>query len=41
VLKAVVGDEIYASSGLTEEQARKLQRSLFVSALRELLKTGY
>lgn len=41
VLKAVVGDEIYARTGLSEEQARKLQRSLFVSALRELLKTGY
>jgi len=41
VLKAVVEDEIYARSGLNEEQARKLQRSLFVSALRELLKTGY
>ncbi len=41
VLKAVVGDEIYARTGLSEEQVRKLQRSLFVSALRELLKTGY
>lgn len=41
VLKAVVGDEIYARTGLTEEQARKLQRSLFIAALRELLKTGY
>ena len=41
VLKAVVGDEIYARTGLSVEQARKLQRSLFVSALRELLKTGY
>ena len=41
VLKAVVGDEIYARTGLSEEQARKLQRNLFVSALRELLKTGY
>lgn len=41
VLKAVVSDEIYARTGLSEEQARKLQRSLFVSALRELLKTGY
>ncbi len=41
VLKAVVGDEIYARTGLSEEQVRQLQRSLFVSALRELLKTGY
>lgn len=41
VLKAVVSDEIYARTGLSEEKARKLQRSLFVSALRELLKTGY
>ena len=41
VLKAVVSDEIYARTGLSEEQARQLQRSLFVSALRELLKTGY
>jgi transcriptional regulator of stress and heat shock response len=41
VLKAVVSDEIYARTGLSEEQSRQLQRSLFVSALRELLKTGY
>jgi len=40
-LKAVVSDEIYARTGLSEEQSRQLQRSLFVSALRELLKTGY
>jgi transcriptional regulator of stress and heat shock response len=41
VLKAVVGDELYLRDGLSEEQARRLQRSLFVAALRELLKTGY
>ncbi len=41
VLKAIIREEIYIRSGLSREQACKLQRSLFSEALDELLKTGY
>jgi hypothetical protein len=34
-------DEMYVRAGLTEEQARRLQRALLSKALSELLKTGY
>lgn len=41
VLNAIIGDQLYIRAGLSGENRRKLQRELFVSALRELLKTGY
>lgn len=41
VLKTIITDEPYVKAGLTGEKARMLQRKLFISALRELLKSGY
>ncbi len=41
VLKAIIREEIYTATGLSKDQAGRLQRKLFGEALEELLKTGY
>jgi len=41
VLNTIITEEPYERAGLTREKARMLQRKLFISALRELLKSGY
>jgi len=41
LLNAIIGDQLYIRAGFSGKNSRKLQRELFISALRELLKTGY
>jgi transcriptional regulator CtsR len=41
VLNAVIDDELYCSAGVSRAEAGKLQLNIFLSALREMLKTGY